>query len=136
MDHFGIGQAVKGAAHIYFHSSRHTGRTVSLVESLRDGDRVVFTNANEADRVKHMCLERNVKIDTMVIDPKEPLRIFERGSSQGRTIFDHSWVEQFYLNAIERCEYEINHLQRETSGFGEAYLETRRKAAEMAKWRI
>ena len=136
MDHFGIGQALRSAARIYFQGYRQTGRTVSLAENLRDGDRVVFTNDSEAERVKHMCLERNVKIDAIVLDPREPGRIFESGSSQGRTIFDHSWVEQFYLNALERCEKDIDHLQRETSGFGEAHLETRRKAAEIAKWRM
>jgi len=136
MDHFGICQALKGAALIYFQSARQTGRTVSLVESLRDGDRIIFTNSREANRVKPMCIERGIKIDTMIVDPKCPTNLFDHGSSQGRTIFDHSWIEQFYLNALERCEKEINHFQRETSGFGEAHLETRRKAAEILKWKF
>jgi len=136
MDHFGIGQALKGAALIYFRSARQTGRTVSLVESLQNGDRVIFTNSREADRVKRMCFERNIEIDTMLVDPKSFERVFNREPSQGRTIFDHSWVEEFYLNSIERCSKEIDHLQRETSGFGEAHLETRRKAAEILKWQF
>jgi len=134
MDHFGIGQALSAAARVYFQASRRSGRTTSLVESLRDGDRVVFTNENEARRVKNMCLERNVKIDTFVVDPRNPQKVFDRGTPRGRSLFDHSWVEQFYINAIEQCVNDIDHLQRETSGFGEAHLETRRKAAEMSKW--
>ncbi len=134
MDHFGIGQALRGAARIYFQASRQTGRTASLVESLRDGDRVVFMDAREAEHVKNMCLEHGVKIETMVVDPRDPQRIFERGTPQGRSLFDHSWVEQYYMNALERCEQDIDNLQRESSGFGEAHLETRRRAAEMARW--
>lgn len=62
MDSFGIGAALKGAALIYFQASRRTGRTTSLVESLKDGDRVIFTNSNEADRVKRICYELGIKI--------------------------------------------------------------------------
>jgi ribosome-interacting GTPase 1 len=136
MDHFGIGQAIKGIMNVYFRGSRQTGRTISLIESLRGGDRVVFTNSDEARRVKRMCLERKIQIEAIVVNPKEPQCIFERGSSQGRTILDHSWVEEFYLAAIEQCGKHIDHIQREASGFGEAHLETRRKAAEMIKWRF
>lgn len=136
MDSFGIGQAMKGMAHVYFQSARQTGRTTALVESLKDGDRVIFTNSKEADRVKDLCREFGKTIDTMVVDPKDPRRVFERGTPQGRTVFDHSWVEQFYLSAIDECQKDIDHLQRESSGFGMAHVETRIKAREFAKWRI
>jgi hypothetical protein len=136
MDHFGIGQGVEAATRIYFQSGRQTGRTVSLVESVKAGDRVVFADSREAERVKRLCKERDIEIETIVVDPRTPQRIFERGSSQGRTIFDHSWVEQYYMDAIDRAQEAIDHLERETSGYGEAHRETRRKAEEMAKWRF
>lgn len=136
MDHFGIGQGVRAAAQIYFQSGRQTGRTVSLVESIKAGDRIVFANSREAERVKRLCKEREIEIETIVVDPQTPQRIFERGSSQGRTIFDHGWVQQYYMNAIDRCQQDIDRLERETSGYGEAHRETRRKAEEMAKWRF
>ena len=40
MDHFGIGAGLTGAMDIYFHASRGTGRTTSLVDSVKEGDRV------------------------------------------------------------------------------------------------
>ena len=52
----------------------------------------------------------------------------------GRTIFDHGWVERFYAAAIERAADTIDHLQREASGFGEAHRETARQAEEIARW--
>ena len=97
MDAFGIGQAMKGTARVYFQASRNTGRTASMVESAKDGDRLVFADPKEADRVGRMLKERELDVECIVIAPKEARRIFERGTSQGRTIFDHQWVEQYYL---------------------------------------
>ena len=59
MDAFGIGQAMEGTALTYFRASRQTGRTTSMIESLKDGDRVVFRTAGERDRVMRLLKERN-----------------------------------------------------------------------------
>jgi len=136
MDHFGIGAAITGSAHIYFRSARGTGRTVSMLDSLKDGDRIIFTNNNEAKRVEKLFKEDGKNVQCIVVDPQKPEQLLERGTGQGRTIFDHSWVEQFYINAIERCKRDINFFQRELSGYGEPHRETRRKAIELAKWQI
>ena len=137
MDHFGIGSGVEGAARIYFQSGRRTGRTTSLVDSLKDGDRVVFLSEQEGRRVKSLCKDRGVNIEMIVSDPKSPDRLFGRGSPSGdeRTIFDHSWVEQFYLEAIARAQRDIDHFQKELSGRGESHRETERQAQEFARWR-
>lgn len=136
MDHYGIGNGVEGAALIYFTSARQTGRTTSLIESLKDGDRVVFANQREADRVKRLCLQRGLNVTFVVIDPRKVRDIFQHPTSEGRTIFDHSWVEDFYLQAIEGCRRDIDYIQREASGYGTAHIETRLRAAEIAKWQV
>lgn len=135
-DFFGIGNAIRSAVQIYRMGSRHTGRTLSLVNSLKEGDRVVFTNEQEAKRVERLAKERGVKLSYMVVNPKNPERIFERGTSEGRTIFDHTWVEEFYENAINKVASEISFFETQASGFGEAHKETQHKAMEMMKWRI
>lgn len=134
MDHFGIGAAIRSAALMYTQSARRTGRTTSLVESVKDGDRICFSDSREAERVRRLCIERGVKVECIVIDPKTPERLFERGTSQGRTLFDHSWVEQYYLASIERAQADIDHLEKQSSGYGETHRETRRRAEELAKW--
>lgn len=136
MDHFGIGAAVQGAAQVYMSTARRTGRTTSLVESVKDGDRLCFSNAREAGRVKRLCQERGVEVECIVIDPRQPEGTPERGTAQGRTIFDHSWVEDYYVLAIERAGREIDALERLASGYGEAHRETRRLAEELAKWQL
>lgn len=134
MDHFGIGQAMKGMACGYFSASRGTGRTTSLIESLKDGDRVVCLTSREADRLKRLCQERRLTVELMVVDPKNPDMVFSKGRPQGRTIFDHSWVEQYYLLAIEAAALQIDHLQRQSSGHGTAHYETKAAAREIARW--
>lgn len=136
MDHFGIGAAMRGMANIYFQSARKSGRTTSLIESVKDGDRIIFANSREAERVRRLCIDRGVDVECVVIDPNDPGRVFERGTPQGRTIFDHSWVEQRYVLAIEYVQNDIDYLERQASGYGEAHRETRRRAEEMAKWKV
>lgn len=136
MDHFGIGVAVHGAIRVLMQSARGTGRTNSLVESVKTGDRIVFVDRKEADRVGRLCQERGVKVDCIVIDPMNPGKLYERGTSEGRTVFDHSWVEQYYLAEISQAQRAIEALQKQTSGFGEAHRETRRNAEQMARWRL
>ena len=133
-DFFGISNALKGMSIAYFQSSRATGRTISMVESLKDGDRVCFVSSKEADRVKRLCLERKIDVECIVVDPVEAGRLFERGPSQGRTILDHTWVEQYYLNGLKQLEKEIDCLERQSSRFSEAHHETKRKAVELSKW--
>jgi hypothetical protein len=134
MDHFGIGQAMMGMARCYFQASRRTGRTTSLLESLKDGDRVCCASSKEADRLTRLLRERNVEAQAITVDPNTPHRIFERGTPKGRTIFDESWIEQYYLRALEAAAKDIDHFQRGSSGDGSAHIETRAAARELSKW--
>lgn len=138
MDFFGIGAAIEGAMRVYFASARQTGRTFSLVESLKNGDRVCFVNSQQAERVKKLCKEREIDIEYIIVDPHRPEDIFQYGSvsGDGRTIFDHVWLEEFYLHVIEQVRLRVDYLERETSGYGAAHRETKRQAIEMAKWGI
>lgn len=136
MDHFGIGAAISATMRIYFQSSRRTGRTTSLLESLKDGDRVIFCEPREAQRFERLCKERGIKVTCLVLPPQDPHRIQELGTSagDGRTLFDHTWVERHYLAAIEQTAREIDVWQKHLSGFGEAHRATRRAAEEFSRW--
>lgn len=124
---------MRGIARVFFLSARRSGRTTSLIESVKDGDRIVCATSNEVARLQRLCRERGRSVECIVIDPCAPERIFQRGTSTGRTIFDHTWVEQYYIAALERAEKDIDQLQKEGSGFGAAHLETRRAANEFVQ---
>ena len=130
-DLWGIGSSLQGAAHVFFMTSRRTGRTEHLIASLNDGDRVVFFDPQEAERIQRRAKERGVTIDTVVMKTKDPHRVFEHNTPQGRTIFDHSWVEQYYLAALEDAQARLSSATVESSGYGPKHRETRNRFAEM-----
>lgn len=110
-DH-GIGGYLRNAAIHHFRLCRDTGRTHQLVESLNDGDRVIFLHAKEAKRVERMARDRGVTIEIVVCDPGTPYRIVDRPPCTGRVIFDHCWVEQYYADCLRRGQENLWSLQK------------------------
>lgn len=135
MDHFGIGAAMLAMSAVYTTATRRSGRTTSLIEDVKDGDRIVFAHSHEAQRVERILLERGLKVQCIVVDVRDPHQLLRRGTSQGRTIFDHSWIEEYYNGTIKHAAETIDRMERETSGYGEPHRETQRRAIELAKWR-
>jgi hypothetical protein len=134
MDQFGIGSAIKGCAINFFAASRQSGRTTQLIESLKNGDRVVCISSKDAEWLRRRIKEFDKDIDVISIPTKDAGKIFDHATSKGRTIFDHRWLEQFYIEAIDRLEKEIDYLQRESSGFGAAHIETKMMFANRLKF--
>jgi hypothetical protein len=130
MDHFGIGNAMQQVARAFFQGCRQTGRTTSLVESLRDGDRVVCLNTQSARQLHELLRQRGLQVETEIIEPRFCGELLRRGTSTGRTLFDHTWLEAFYELQLERAAHEVDRLQREASGFGAAHFETRQAARQ------
>jgi len=136
MDFFGIGNAIRVAIDMYIFISRRTGRTLSMINSLKSGDRVVFTNSQEANRVRRICEERGIQdVHFKVCDPRNVKDMFNYGTSQGRTIFDHSWVEQYYIQVIEQAIRDIDSLEVNLSGYSEEHIKTKLAAKECNKFR-
>lgn len=134
MDFFGIGQAMKGVAQVYFSTSRRTGRTTSLLHSLKNGDRVLCASPADSERMRRQCKDRGLDVEVVTVAPRCPDAVCRLGTSQGRTIFEHTWVEQFYMDALESAQAEIDHLEHHLSGHGATHVETRRRAEEIARW--
>lgn len=134
MDAFGIGAALRGAANIYFHGARQTGRTTLLLESLKDGDRVVCPTQKEVDWLSRRAKEYGLKVDFIVIDPRKPEDCFKHPTSKGRTVFEHTWVEQFYQEALDKAARDIDNLQTGSSGWGTPHIKTKMQAEQMRRW--
>ena len=137
MDFFGISQAVLGAVETYFRAARRTGRTTSMLDGLKNGDRVIFATHQEAKHAEKLFKENNQDIQCVVAKPESPdLILIIGGISQGRTIFDHGWIEKFYINRINQCGKDIRYFEIQMSGYGEPHRITRRKAKELARWSL
>jgi len=132
MDFFGIGAAIKGAMKIYFQSARATGRTTWLIDNLRDGDRVIFHNSTEATRVEHLCRERGVKIKWSVMSFDDINKILHLKGSNKRLIFDHTWIERYYLRVIEKAQDDIRFFETPSHEDKEEYRTFKTK--EINKW--
>lgn len=123
-DQFGIGAGIRGAAQVFLAMARATGRTTNMIKSLKDGDRVICATAREADHIRRLVNVRGVDAEVTVVPVNAPSGMFGRGTPQGRTILDHAWVEQYFTDALDRAARDIDHLEREASGFGAAHRET------------
>ena len=117
MDFFGIGQAIQGAVQIYFRSARATGRTTVLLDSVKEGDRIITSTREEAHRLEHILRDRKLNVQCLRVDPRYPEKVWEQyGRSEGRTIFDHSFIEEHYLACIEEAGERISGVEKAASG--------------------
>lgn len=107
-DFHGIGNAVKGAAEVVFITGRQTGRTTLMLRSLQPGDRVICLTENEADHLRRRAKAEGIKCVTFESVPLDALqRIREKKRVEGRTFFDHNWVEHFYKLRLEQTAQDI-----------------------------
>jgi hypothetical protein len=132
-DMFGIGSAIAAALGVAFGAQRRTGRTTRLIESVKDGDRIIAASGNEATRLANLLAQRGVNVSVAVIDPLNPYKLFELGTAQGRTIFDHTWVEMRYQKAISDAADQMTEMEDRLSGYDWRHRETQEKAKYYAE---
>lgn len=108
-DFFGIGTALRALFAAYTQTARRTGRTTRLVGALRDGDRVIVASVPEQRYLKSLMRMRGLEVEVRCIPPRD-FHPGELERIQGRTHFDHGWIERFYehqLSYAERALAEI-----------------------------
>jgi hypothetical protein len=131
VDFFGIGIAMQGMARVLWQTSRRTGRTTQLLDALKDGDRVIFSKASHRQYFKRGCRDRGLDVE-LVVMPVNDIKLL--GTVQGKTYFDHTWVQDMYEYALNKVEREIDHKERQMSGYGEAHIKTRKQAEALMRW--
>lgn len=131
MDFFGIGTAMQGMARVLMQTSRATGRTTQLLDALKDGDRVIFSKASHERSFRQGCRDRGLDVE-LVVSPVNDIELL--GTVQGKTYFDHVWVEDRYAYVLNKVEREIDHAEKQMSGYGEAHIQTRRQAEALMRW--
>lgn len=128
MDDYGIYTSIMAHTRTLVSGGRRTGRTEAMIARINDGDQVIFSEQKEAKRVEHRLKKLGIKAICFVVAPQHPRRVFDRDTPQGRTIFDHGWVEDFWLWTLQERAETLARLQRESSGYGIAHRETRAEA--------
>lgn len=138
MDFFGLGSFLLTSLETYTHTARQTGRTTRLINSLKDGDRVLVGSDTEQRRLTDLVKRRGLNVEIRLARAdRPPAFAAENGMSMsaGRTYFEHTLVEQFYRNAITWTATEIQDVEIRLSKWSERHEENRDKAARMAAMR-
>jgi len=137
MDFFGISAAIRGVTQIYFRGAQRSGRTTALLSSLKPGDVVVFSTADQARHFLQLCRDRNITgVKALSVPPGQPERVFERSTAEGRLIWDHDWLEAHYTLMLEDTEKRLAKISEQSSGFGETHHQTRLQAQAIRDWVI
>ena len=117
MDIFGIENHLQGEVRAYFLRNRRTGRTTKLVATVQSGDRVVCANEAEARHLREE-LRRVDKVGVqVVVAAADYPKLLGFSRSEGRTVFDHSWLEDFYTAEIKRSAQNVTELERRLSRY-------------------
>lgn len=115
MDFFGINIMLRGMVEVMRRSSRGTGRTELLIDSLKDGDRIICLERAEAMRIKCIAKARGVNIDTIACAPERIERMLNLRNFPGHTAFDHAWIEAYYDMVLQDAGRDFDSLQKRLS---------------------
>jgi hypothetical protein len=111
-DEYGMTAAAKTGLRIFEMSSRGSGRTARLVERVTDEDQIITPTREASDYIRHRLRDagKKTRVFTIPVDRFKP-----EYSANGRTFFDHTWIEQYMLQSICRAEDDIEAMQRAMS---------------------
>lgn len=115
MDHFGIGPAMRAMLRTYTQCARGSGRTTSLINSVRDGDRIICALAVERVRLSNLLHQAGRDVEVLDIPPEHSDAVVSLPLRAGRTIFEHTWVEEFYTITLAQAARQIDELQKSAS---------------------
>ena len=110
-DEYGLTAAAKTGLRIFEMSSRGSGRTARLVERVTDEDQIVVPKREVAEYIRRKLRDAGKKTRVLVVDRFNP----EHRAQNGRTFFDHTWIEQYIRDATCRAEDDIEAMQRAMS---------------------
>jgi hypothetical protein len=114
MDMFGIGSAITAVVDSYFHGARSTGRTTRLLESLKAGDRIVTLDEPQARVLRSLLTRRKLAVSVLVLPVRDPI-LPGIARSEGKTVFDHTWVEEFYRLELRRANSSLRYIEEHLS---------------------
>jgi hypothetical protein len=110
MDMFGISSAVTAVVDSYFQGARRTGRTTRLLASVKAGDRIVTVDEKQA-RLLRGLLGTDRRDVTVMVLPVRDLDLSGIAHSEGKTVLDHTWVEQFYKCQLSQAENSLSRIE-------------------------
>ena len=109
---YNIPEGIRSSIEIFFNCSRGTGRTTSMLKSLKTGDTVVFLTHDEAIRVYNQCRSARIEIKYVVATVREIGKVISYSNRCKDLILDHRWVEEYYRQAVETATKDLKYLTK------------------------
>ncbi|MEA3389638.1 MAG: hypothetical protein U9R64_10270 [Pseudomonadota bacterium] len=110
MEDYGIGPALKMAALTFMQASRRSGRTSRLIERALDGDWIIVGKDEESRRLEIRLREagkKGVRVRRFSPSYDGVQRLIQNRPADGMVHFDHSWLEQYWLNEHAVIQAEL-----------------------------
>ena len=115
MDIYGVSLGIRACTNIYFETIRRSGRTTHMISLVERGDLIII-HPNVHEREIHALLaQRGIQgVDVRKADSLEEVRNIARnqGKKYNRVHLDHSFVDAYYLKAIEDTGRNLDGLMR------------------------
>ena len=87
-----------------------------MLNSLQDGDRVVVFGQSEGVRLQRLLAERRLNVRIQVCPVLDLYRLPQLGSSVGKTVFSHEFVEEFYRVSLKEAAIALDQAAERCSG--------------------
>lgn len=116
MDIYGVSMGIRACAKIYFQSMRATGRTTHMLSLVENGDLIiVHPTVNGKDLLRQLSMRGMTKVDVRSAATLDEIRQIQR-ENRGRykrVHLDHSFVDAYYMDVIERTGRDIDAMLRD-----------------------
>ena len=116
MDIYGISLGIRACTNIYFQTIRRSGRTTHMISLVERGDLVIIHPDVHEREIHALLAKRGIQVvDVYKASSLEEVRNIARnqGKKYNRVHLDHSFVDAYYMKAIEDTGKSIDGLMRD-----------------------
>lgn len=115
-----IRSALMFALELFEQGARQSGRTVRIIEAATADDLIVVPSTQLADHIRRLIKDRRGDELGRQLRNMPAIRVIEPGREQSadvggqrfrRVLFDHSWTDQWWRDAVQ--QWEPGHLVRQ-----------------------
>lgn len=106
MDQYGIGSAMQAMQAMYVNTARRAGRTTSMLQQLKDGDRVICSSQSAQRDIKNRAQKMGLKIECIHLSDFHDMATMP--PTKGMVYLDHTMVERLYEVSILCAQNEID----------------------------
>ena len=115
MDIYGISLGIRACTNIYFQTIRRSGRTTHMISLVERGDLVIIHPDVHERGIHDLLAKRGIQgVDVYRASSLEEVRniALNQGKKYNRVHLDHSFVDAYYLKAIEDTSKSLDGLMR------------------------